>query len=135
MSFGYGFGEILGVVQLSLQVANNCRRACGEHDVLTRDVETLHTVLGRLEQEAKAPESLLNRQDDSRIEDLKTSVEGCRKVLSVLNNIVEKYSALGEDKGAGKRLWSKVRFGNGEMQDLSELRIRLRPIPLPLRCT
>jgi hypothetical protein len=32
---------------------------------------------------------------------------------------------LSGDKKAGKRLWTKVKFGNGEMQDLSELRVKI----------
>jgi hypothetical protein len=32
---------------------------------------------------------------------------------------------LREDKRAGKRLWTKIKFGNGEIQDLSELRAKI----------
>jgi hypothetical protein len=32
---------------------------------------------------------------------------------------------LSEDKRAGKRLWTKIKFGNGEIQDLSELRVKI----------
>jgi hypothetical protein len=125
MSFGYSLGDIIGVTQLALKVVDNCRKACGEHAQLTHDVQSLHAVLRHLEQAATAPDSLLNRKDDSRNEGLKLSVEGCRKVLSILDGILEKYNALSEDQRAGKRLWSKIQFGNGEMQDLHELRIKI----------
>jgi hypothetical protein len=46
-SFGYGLKEILGASRLASRVASNCRKACGEHDVLTRDVASLHAVLRR----------------------------------------------------------------------------------------
>lgn len=125
MSFGDKIGDIVGVSRLALQVVANCRKACGEHDVLTREVTSLHAVLSRLEAEATRPQSLLSGQDDSRKEDLNTTIEDCRKVLSVLDTILEKYNALSEDKRPGKRLWSKIRFGNGEMQDLSDLRAKI----------
>src|SRR5882757_1761281 len=47
MSLGYGLEGILGVSRLASRVASNCRKACGEHDVLTRDVASLHAVLRR----------------------------------------------------------------------------------------
>jgi hypothetical protein len=72
--------------------------------VSTRDVASLHAVLRRLEDQATKPESLLDQQDDSQKEDLSISIEGCSKVLSILDNILEKYNALGGDKRAGKRL-------------------------------
>jgi hypothetical protein len=125
MSLGYGLKGILGVSRLASRVASNCRKACGEHDVLTRDVASLHAVLRRGEDQATKPESLLGRQDDSRKEDIIISIEGCSKALSILDNILEKYNALSEDKRAGKRLWTKIKFGNGEILDLSELRVKI----------
>jgi hypothetical protein len=73
ISFGYGLKEILGVSRLASRVASDCRGACGEHDVSTRDVAGLHAVLRQLEDQATKPESLLGRQDDSRKEDLSMS--------------------------------------------------------------
>jgi hypothetical protein len=101
MSFGFSVGEIIGLTQLAWQVVDNCRRACGEHDELTRVVASLHSVLRHLEQEATSPASLLNRQDETSSDDLSTSIEGCRRVLSVLDIILGKYNALGEEKRAG----------------------------------
>jgi hypothetical protein len=34
-------------------------------------------------------------------------------------------NAMSEEKRAGKRLWTKIKFGNGEMQDLSEIRVKI----------
>ena len=42
-----------------------------------------------------------------------------------MNSIVTKYNALSEEKRSGKKLWQKIRFGNGEMKDLSEIRQKL----------
>jgi hypothetical protein len=100
MSFSYGIKETIEASRLASNVVSSCRRACGEYDGLTRDVAGLHVVLRRLENESTNPESLLSRQDDTRKENLKTHAEGCSKVLSILNNILEKYNALSE-KGEG----------------------------------
>ena len=94
-------------------MVSSCHRACGEYNGLTRDVASLHVVLRRLENESTNPESLLSRQDDTGKEYLKKSAEGCSKVLSILDNILEKYNALSEKEKAGKRLWSKIKFWNG----------------------
>src|SRR5450756_2373070 len=101
MSFGFSVGEIVGLTQLALQVVDNCRRACGEYAELTRDVVSLHSVLRRLEHEAASPDSLLNRQDKTSSDELNTSIGDCRKVLAVLDTILDKYNALSEDKRAG----------------------------------
>ncbi len=104
---------------------DNSRRACGEHDGLTREVQGLYSVVQRLEQEAAAPDSLLNQNDEDRKVDLEGSIENCRKHLGILDSVLKKYNALSEEERASKRLWSQIKFGNGEMLDLSELRLKL----------
>jgi hypothetical protein len=42
-----------------------------------------------------------------------------------MDSILTKYNALAEDKRSGRKLWQKIRFGNGELQDLSEIRLKL----------
>ena len=125
MSFGYAVSDIVGLSQLAWKTVQNSRRACGEQDELTREVTSLHFVLRRLEQEVSTPTSLINQPNNDRREELESSVDGCRKVLGILVQILEKYNALSESERAGRKLWSKIRFGNGEMQDLSELRIKV----------
>lgn len=100
----------------------NARKACGVHDELYREVNSLHTVLLRLQHEAEKPESLLNQQDDNRQEELDVLVRGCRKVLNTLVQILEKYNALPEKKRDVTKLWQRVKFGNNEMVDLSAIR-------------
>jgi len=125
MSFNCGIKENIGVSRLVSNVVSNCRKACGEHDVLTRDVVSMHVVLRRLKEEALKPGSLLNHEDDDRKEDLEPSIEGCSGVLAILDNMLEKYNALDEKEKVGKRLWSKIKLGNGEMQDLGEVRVEI----------
>ena len=82
-------------------------------------------MLQRLEVEAAKPESLLNRKTESRREELRTLCSDCSSVLKVLQTILHRYNALSEEERSFKKLWQKVKFGNGEMQDLNELRLKI----------
>lgn len=125
MSFGYGISDFLALSKLAWEVFQNSSKACGAHTDLTREAKSLHTVLQRLELEVASPESLLNRKTDNRREELDTLCSDCNCVLRVLQKILEKYNALSEEERSLKKLWQKIRFGNGEMQDLNELRFKL----------
>lgn len=85
----------------------------------------MHKVLQRLQREFEDPESLITRASDDQRKELHEMCDGCERVLKVVDSIICKYNTLSEDKRSGKRLWQKVRFGNGEMQDLSEIRSKL----------
>jgi hypothetical protein len=82
-------------------------------------------VLKRLEKEVSKPQSILNSGDDDRRNELATLASNCKGVTNVLLQILEKYNALSEEKRRVTKLWKKVRFGNGEMQDLSAIRLQL----------
>lgn len=127
MSFGYSVGDLLGLTQLAWKTVQNSRKACGEHDELTRGVKSLHFVLRRVEREATKPNSLFNgtKDDDNTTEELKTAIAECHRILRILDEILEKYNALSDSARAGRKLWSKVRFGNGEMADLNGLRVKM----------
>jgi hypothetical protein len=124
MSFGYSIGDGILLVQLAWKTLQGARQACGEYGELTREVASLHRVLRRLQKELSNPDSLLNRADDDRRQDLNEHGRGCVQILTVMNSIVTKYNKLSES-GSAKRIWQKVKFGNGEMKDLSEIRLKL----------
>jgi hypothetical protein len=69
--------------------------------------------------------SLLSRSDDSRLEELAQLSEDCRRVLKVLEQILGKYNTLSEEKRSVTKLWKRIQFGNGEMQDLADLRLKI----------
>jgi hypothetical protein len=124
MSFGYGVGDIITVTTLALKTIQSTRQACGQYDELTREATSLHIVLKRLQLEAEKPSSLLSLLSDEERQELGTIINGCRELLKVLNAILEKYRTLGagEDRRGATKLWQRVRFGNGEMQDLTQIR-------------
>jgi len=127
MSFGYSVGDFVLLTQLAWQVVQNSRKACGAHDGLTSEVTSLHIVLHRLEVEVSKPNSILGRSDGGldRKEELVQLSSDCRRVLRVLDGILEKYNALSEEKRSVMKLWKKVQFGNGEMLDLVEIRLKI----------
>jgi hypothetical protein len=125
MSFGFSIGDFIQVAQLASNVVSGAHKACGAHDGLTREVNSLHTVLRQLEREVAKPNSILKSEHAERKAELATLVEHCYKVLEVLDSILEKYNGLSKEKRKVTKLWKRVQFGNGEMQDLSKIRLEL----------
>jgi hypothetical protein len=125
MSFGYSAGELLGFAQLTWKIVQSSRRACGEHHELTREVKSLHSALKRLEREASEGESAETSTEPTNSKDLKMAIRRCVRVLRELDDILEKYSSLSDRELSVKKLWSKVRFGNSEMQELSQFRDKI----------
>jgi hypothetical protein len=125
MSFGYAVGDFVLLTQLAWRTVQNARQACGEHDELAREASSLHVVLQRLQKEVSKEHSILKLDDDDRINELATLAGNCERVTNVLLKILVKYNALSEDKKRATKLWKRIQFGNGEMQDLSAIRLQL----------
>lgn len=125
MSFGYSVGDFLLLTQLAYRTVQNARKACGAHDDLAREVSSLHTVLQRVEGEVLKPESILNKTEDNRRRELARLARHCERVLKVLEQILDKYNALPNEKRSAMKLWQRVKFGNGEMLDLGKIRSEL----------
>ena len=127
MSFGYSIGDAVLLTQLAWKTVQNARKACGEHNELTQEVLSLHVVLRRLEHEVAKPETACKgvRSGESDNEELQVIVNGCRRVLNILDQVLTKYNALGEQERSGRKLWQKIKFGNGKMADMAEMRAKL----------
>lgn len=125
MSFGYSIGDFIQLTQLAWSVVQNTRKAVGAHADISREVTSLHLVLSRLSVEVQNPASLLSQTHDGRRDELLLLTRNCARVLRVLAQILEKYNALDDEKRKVTRLWQRVRFGNGEMQDLGEIRVKI----------
>lgn len=122
MSFGCSIGDVIALVQLASKVLSGGRKACGAYDGLTREMNSLHIALRQLERETSKPKSILNSSTEHKAE-LATVMKHCRKVLKVLDGILKKYNGLSDKKKKATNFWMKVQFGNGEMQDLSKIRL------------
>lgn len=125
MSFGYSVGDAILLTQLAWRTVQNARKACGEYDELTQETQALHAVIRRLEQELGKPTCPINRDPGTYEEELQVLVDGCNKSLSVLDQVLTKYNALSEPERSGRRLWQKIRFGNGDVLKMADLRARL----------
>ena len=125
MSFGFSTGDVLLLVQLAWTTVQNSRKACGEHAELTCEMISMHINLQRLQQEIAKVESPINRPSDTCRQDLAPIVNGCRRTLDVLNRILEKYNALSDGERSKGKLWKAVRFGNGQLANVQDLRSKL----------
>lgn len=125
MSFGWSAGDIATLAQLAWRTVQNTRKACGEHDEITREVFSLHIVLRRLQKEVDKPDSLLNRSGDTYMQELRAITSGCEKVLRILDKKLEKYNALDGSEKSASKLWQSIKFGNRELADLKDLRDKI----------
>jgi hypothetical protein len=92
---------------------------------LTRELISLHAVLNILQAETKNPESLLHQIQDIQKQDLEQILNGCFQAVRDLDTIREKYRKLSEGQRSVTKLWQRVRFGAGEMQDLDQIRMNV----------
>lgn len=125
MSFGYSAGDAILITQLAWRVIQNSRKACGEHDELTQQATSLHLVLQRFEKEVGNAESLLNNRSDGTREECLALMVGSGKTLKILDQVLEKYNGLSDTERKGRKLWLRVRFGNGKVADMAEIRGKL----------
>ncbi len=116
--------DVALLVRLAYKTTQGARAACGQYDELTRETSSLHIVLNRLQTEVAKPESSINRQPSYRRELLSIST-GCEEVLTQLDKVLVKYNALSEQERSIHRLWKKIRFGNGAIVDVADLRSQI----------
>ena len=125
MSLGFSPSDVFTITRLAWKVVQNSRKACGAHDALTQETTSLHIVLQRLQREREKPDSILNRGHDGRLEELGTILQGCNKTLKIVDQVLEKYGGMTEEKRKTSRLRLKVQFGNGKMKDMEKIRQEL----------
>ena len=125
ISFGFSATDLATVVRLAWSTVQNARKACGEYDELTCEVDSLHTVLERLKHEAERRNGPLSRRECVYATELNLIVQNCGKTLRTLDGILAKYNALTDGERSTRKLWKQIRFGNGAVQSLVDIRIQL----------
>jgi hypothetical protein len=125
MSFGYSVSDAVLLVQLAWRTIDNARKACGEHDDLTKEVTSVYTVLANVESEISNPESVINKAGDNRARELQHHIEGCERYLGRLDSVLSKYNALSESERSIQKLWQKIQFGNKEVANIKEIRQKM----------
>ncbi|KAG8529699.1 uncharacterized protein KY384_005180 [Bacidia gigantensis] len=125
MSFGCSVSDIALLVQLVGKTVSNTRKACGEHAELTREVKALNVVLQRLQHATMGPHKILDHRRGSYEAELTSIACGCRSNLEYLNKVLQQYNALSTDQKSASNLWKRVKFGNGELVNIAEVRGKL----------
>ena len=124
MSFGWSVSDIASLVQLAYKTSQGARAACGQYDDLTRETSSLHVVLNRLQVEAAKPGNPINK-DKAHGKELAVIADGCKDILTQLDKVLVKYNALSEQERSVRRLWKKIKFGNGVVADVAALRSKI----------
>ncbi|KAG4435225.1 hypothetical protein IFR05_009301 [Cadophora sp. M221] len=125
MSFGVSVADITSLIQLAWTTFEGAKQACGEHDDLTREVSSAHTVLGHLQTEIIDPGSVIRRGKVDRLRELQGYMRGCRRHLRRINRVLVKFNVLSDEQGPLDHIWKKVQFGNGAAKDISRSRFKL----------
>lgn len=121
MSPGFSAANAIFLTQLARSTLQEAWKACGEEDELHLEVQGIYSVLFHLQCETeKANTSILDRSDE-----LIAIATGCQKVLNIVETVLKKYNALSAAERSKKKLWRRIRFGNGQTADLDELRGKL----------
>lgn len=120
MSFGFSIGDFLSLGQLTWSLYRACKSSPSSFLELSRELNSLHTILLELSDEAGSPTSLLNRRGATRKEELDSLVDNLREVLTEIDGILKRYGSLGRDQ---KKVWERVGFAS---HNLGELRGRLQ---------
>jgi hypothetical protein len=120
MSFGFSVGDIISITQIAWKTAENTKHACIEYSDISQDILILHILLNRLKDAAS--DSQLRSSNKQDLSNITTYYGGQLRVLELM---LEKFSKLSEGKGGLERLWQMIKFGNGKMQDLASIRMKL----------
>ncbi|KAE9376423.1 hypothetical protein N431DRAFT_312807, partial [Stipitochalara longipes BDJ] len=127
MSFGFGFSDVVTLVQLAYATFAGAKRACGEHDELTREMSNLVTVLDLVQSEISDPDSAINMVRGHRRKAIENQIEGCLRHVQQMNAILTKFNALSDIECSGTlwQSWQKVRFANGAVKDIAQVRLKI----------
>ncbi|KAM0158771.1 hypothetical protein ACHAPG_003947 [Botrytis cinerea] len=121
MSFGFGIGDILAVIELARKIRKDFADAPSQFKDISLEVRSLSIVLQDIEDELSLPD--LDTKQES---ELKEIVDGCRDVLEKLQRLLSTYGELRSDsRGVGykaKRIWKRFQW---EPDDIKELRSRI----------
>jgi hypothetical protein len=109
MSFGFGVGDFLTVIQLTWNVSKACKEAPKHFQDISSEVNSLHIVLKETEEFISAELEFLGPDKKER---LRRILNGCHNVLTELQALLEKFHSLGTKN---KRASDRLRWGQEEV--------------------
>ena len=115
MSFGWGGGDVLAILQLAAKVYTGYKDAPNDHKNIAEEVKSLEGIVNQAAKHFKhTPLSGNDRQVGQE------ALKSCQSVLEDLNSFVTKYKSLAStDK---KLVFKRAKHG---MEDIATLRARL----------
>ncbi|KAF2095585.1 hypothetical protein NA57DRAFT_17703, partial [Rhizodiscina lignyota] len=131
MSFGFSVGDVIALAQLVKRTHDGWKNAYGQYARFTSDLRVLEVMVSRVEQEAKAENSIFTRNP----QDLRgwiTLSEECETVVSELERIVSRYDRLGKTRTSRRRNlegiqqhWDRLRMGSHSFEDVQQRLIQI----------
>ncbi|KAF7510901.1 hypothetical protein GJ744_005731 [Endocarpon pusillum] len=115
MSLGLSFTDFAKVGELAWKVYRACKDARGDFLEISREVNTLHTVLKEVQDESNNDLSPLNRRGTCRKAELTTLVDNAENALKELDDIVNRYQRLGRKQ---KDVWIRARFATERLDSI-----------------
>jgi septal ring factor EnvC (AmiA/AmiB activator) len=103
--------EIIDVLQFARDLHKDCKNAGDDYAEISTEVRDLHTVLRHLRDEAREPQSVLNRDAAVYAKDLAPILKDCDSTLHSLDDLQRRYDG--------------IRLRTGEADMLAEIRLRL----------
>ena len=110
MSFGVSASDVLLCVQLAHKLWKGCRDAPAEFQAVSTEVASLHLVLNEARE-------IANDLSNSKEEDLRRLINGCKSVLQELEELLQRYKSLGTQS---RRTWDRLRWGKGPVKDIRQ---------------
>jgi hypothetical protein len=114
MSFGFSIGDIISLVQVTSRSIEGWNSACGRYATVTEDLINLQHLLQRIEDEAKAPDSLLLK-NAADAEGWKHLFKSCQTTVAELDAILIKYKSLGTNR---RKNWDRIRLGTENLDHI-----------------
>ena len=115
MNDGFGFGDIIAISRLALQVHTAYKDAPKNYRHISEEVKSLEIIINKAVQYSGSTTLIDNNQQLGQ-----EALKGCQSVLEDLNSLIEKYNSLAS---ANKRqVFKKVKLGS---EDIATLRARL----------
>ena len=110
MSFGVSASDFVLCVQLAHNLWRGCREAPSDFRAVCTEVASLHLVLNEARETA-------HDLSESKAEDLKQLIDGCKSVLQELEALLQRYKSLGTQS---RRTWDRLHWAREPVKDIRE---------------
>ena len=118
MSFGFSPSDVVALVNITTRAYRGWKNACGEYSEITGSLDSLLIVVGRIEDEASKPNSVLLRTQNDGY-DLKDILYNSGSTVRELHTIIARFKSLGSSR---EKNWDRLQLG---VKNLDPLRVKL----------